>query len=199
MTVIELANQPPSFSWPTLHSINWHLTPSLSGTTILTLNGSLRTGWLGKLSSFLLRNEINIIGGTARKNGSLYWNASLEIETGQETLSKLAGFSPETVLCDFEIPLATVPIKLSDFRAEYTSKHGGSFYVEATGEDCMGFLHGILRAFSFSSMFPTEFEITTKGNTVFDRFWLKGIGASIPIKDDMKSLHERLHVMLGTI
>lgn len=57
---------------------------------------------------------------------------------------------------------------------------------------CVGFLSSILGIFSFCSLFPTELEVTTKAQNVFDQFWLKGIGLSIPTDEDMTLLNERL-------
>jgi len=77
------------------------------------------------------------------------------------------------------------------------TRHGGSLYAEISGKDCIGFLYGMLRMFSFYSLFPTELEISTKGMVVHDRFWLKGIGSAAPSDDDLKALHERLHQTFG--
>jgi hypothetical protein len=89
------------------------------------------------------------------------------------------------------------PPQISDFKIEYSPLHRGSLYVEISGKDCIGFLSGILSVFSFYSLFPTELEISTKGKIASDRFWLKGIGASAPVKDDMVVLNERLEMMRG--
>jgi hypothetical protein len=79
----------------------------------------------------------------------------------------------------FDLP----PLKISDFQIERSTRHGGSIYTEISGKDSIGFLYGMLRIFSFYSLFPTELEISTKGMIAADRFWLKGIGASVPTKE----------------
>jgi hypothetical protein len=186
---------PPSKSLPSDSRIKWDLASSPTGDGILRLTGDLKPGWLGKLSSHLSHQKINIIRGTARKSGPLCWESSFEIEGAAGPSGALKGFDPLPALtgpaAQVDIPLLTI----SDFRIERSPQHGGSLYTEITGRDCIGFLYGMLRVFSFYSLFPTELEIATKGNTAHDRFWLKGIGASVPTNEDMNTLQERLNMM----
>jgi len=91
-----------------------------------------------------------------------------------------------------------VPLpKISDFQVEYSTRHAGSIYAEISGKDSIGFLYGVLRIFSFYSLFPTELEISTQGRFAFDKFWLKGVGASVPTKEDTIMLNDRLTLMLS--
>ncbi|MDD2853380.1 MAG: hypothetical protein PHY09_15960 [Desulfuromonadaceae bacterium] len=175
--------------------VDWEIAPLPSGTAVLNLSGDLKPGWLGRLSSNLSGNTINILKGTALKHSPLYWDASFEIET----ISGFAfeEFNPLPAVTGTTEQVAGTPLVLTDYQIEYSTRHGGSIYAEISGADCIGFLYGVLKIFSFYSLFPTELEISTKGKTALDRFWLKGIGASAPEKDDISALNRRLFTMLS--
>ena len=175
--------------------ISWEMSTSPSGADILNIRGNLKPGWLGRLSSYLSLNTINMISGSARKCGSLCWDAAFEIEANLP--NRLKGFNPLPAIMAFDARAAIPPLKISDFVIEHSTRHGGSLYVEISGKDCIGFLYGMLRMFSFYSLFPTELEISTKGMVANDRFWLKGIGSAAPSDEDLKALHERLHQAFG--
>lgn len=172
------------------------MTSSPSGIAILNFSGDLKPGWLGRLSSHLSHHQINILRGNARKCSPLCWDASLEIEGQRGKLDPLNGFNPLPAVMGSAEQIDLPPLKISDFRVEHSTLHKGSIYTEIAGEDCIGFLYSILRTFSFYSLFPTELEISTSGMIACDRFWLKGIGASVPTAEDMAALHERLEMML---
>lgn len=70
-------------------------------------------------------------------------------------------------------------------------------YVEISGRDRTGFLSGILKQFSLFSLFPTKMIIDTKDGLVFDRFWIKGIGASKPSDDAIASIRRNLGGLMG--
>lgn len=175
----------------------WELTLSPSGAGMLKLSGDLKPGWLGKLSSYLSHQKINIIRGSATKSSPLCWDASLEVEEKHKNIVPFNGFNPLPAVMGSAVHVDLPLLSLTNFTLEQCSMHGGSLYTEITGKDCLGFLYGILRIFSFYSLFPTELEISTSGMLAQDRFWLKGIGASVPAKEDMTSLHERLTMMLA--
>jgi len=172
------------------------MAPSPSGGGILKLTGDMKPGWLGRLSSHLSYEKINIIGGAARKSSPLCWDASFEIESVHSCSDPFKDFNPLPAVTGSAVRIDLPPLRISDFQIERSTRHGGSIYTEISGKDCIGFLYGMLRIFSFYSLFPTELEISTKGIVAYDRFWLKGIGSSVPAKDDMKSLHERMTTML---
>ncbi len=177
--------------------IVWDLATSPSGTGTLKLSGDLKPGWLGRLSSHLSHQKINIRWGTARKCGSLSWVASFEIEDRYNHSDPFRGFDPLPAVIGPDEHLELPTLNISDFQVERSTLNGGCIYTEISGKDCIGFLFGILRIFSFYSLFPTELEISTKGMIVFDRFWLKGIGASVPTSDNLTALNERIMVLSG--
>jgi len=177
--------------------VNWDISPHPSGTGVLNLSGDLKPGWLGRLSSNLSSNKINILNGTALKHSPLHWNASFEVATEPGSPVTFQEFNPLPAVSGTTERVANPPLKLSDYQVEYSTRHGGSIYTEISGADCIGFLYGVLRVFSFYSLFPTELEISTKGKTALDRFWLKGIGASVPERDDISVLNRSLFTMLS--
>ena len=174
----------------------WNLSPSPSGASILTLHGDLKPGWLGRLSSHLSYNMISMTSGSARKSGSLCWDASFEIDVKYSDRDKLKEFDPLCAVMAANDLTILPTLKISDFQVERSTRHGGSVYVEICGKDCIGFLYRVLRVFSFYSLFPIELEISTSGALANDRFWLKGIGSAVPAKEDMTALYERLVMML---
>ncbi|MDD2308448.1 MAG: hypothetical protein PHH91_02585 [Desulfuromonadaceae bacterium] len=193
MTSTETIFRRVAFTGADPGDISWDMSTSTSGAAILSIHGNLKPGWLGRLSSYLSLNAINMISGSARKCGSLCWDASFEIEAKSALPNPLKGFNPLPAIMAFDARVVIPQLKISDFVIEHSTRHGGSLYAEISGKDCIGFLYGMLRMFSFYSLFPTELEISTKGTVVHDRFWLKGIGSAAPSDDDLKALHERLH------
>lgn len=179
--------------------ILWEISASPSGSSMLRLSGDLKPGWLGKLSAYVSLKKINIISGTAQKTSPLQWESNFELAGHHSHHDPFKGFNPLPALMGTGSAeqVYLPPPKISDFKIEYVPLHRGSLYVEISGKDCIGFLSGILSVFSFYSLFPMELEIATKGKIAGDRFWLKGIGASVPIKDDMVVLNERLEMMRG--
>ena len=177
--------------------VTWDMSPRPSGTGVLNLSGDLKPGWLGRLSSNLSSNKISILNGTALKHSPLRWDASFEVASDPGSAVTFKEFNPLPAVTGTTGRVASPPLNLSDYQVEYSTRHGGSIYTEISGADCIGFLYGVLRIFSFYSLFPTELEISTKGKTALDRFWLKGIGASVPEKDDISSLNSRLLTMLS--
>ena len=173
--------------------IYWEITPNNRVSSILKLSGNLKPGWLGQLSSYMSQEKINIIKGTACKCSSIRWDGLFEIEKGTRPIEVEIDFNLIKAFNEFRgqqvVELAS---KISTMSIKRSTRHGGSLYVEISGKDCIGFLSRIMGIFSFCSLFPTELEVTTKAHTVFDQFWLKGTGLSIPTDEDMALLHERL-------
>jgi hypothetical protein len=174
------------------HGICWDISPLPSGTGTLKLSGDLKPGWLGRLSSNLTNNNINIINGSARKCAPLAWEAAFEVDSP----GLFTGFDPLPAVAAPAERVVAPALTISNFNIEYTPRHDGSIYVEISGKDCIGFLYGVMRIFSFYSLFPAELEVSTRGKTAHDKFWLKGIGSSAPERDDMTLLHNRLLMML---
>lgn len=190
---MSIANDNMRVSETASTGITWEIAPDDSKTSTLKLRGDLKPGWLGRLSSYMSQEKINVVRGTAWKCSSLCWDVNFEIEKNHRPIQFNTGFNPLTAFSTGFKEEKDIPsLKISNMIMKRSTRHGGSIYVEVNGKDCIGFLHCILSIFSFYSLFPTELEISTKANTVFDQFWLKGIGFSIPSDEDMMLLNERL-------
>ena len=173
--------------------ISWEIAPNDRVSSILKLSGNLKPGWLGQLSSYMSQEKINIIKGTACKNSSIRWEGLIEIDKGANPIDAESEFNPIKAFNGFsDQRIFEFSSIISNLLIKRSTRHGGSIYVEIGGKDCIGFLSSILGVFSFCSLFPTELEVTTKAQNVFDQFWLKGIGLSTPTDEDMTLLHGRL-------
>jgi len=181
---------------PSFAGINWEITESPSGSRVLKVSGDLKPGWLGRLATHLSAEKINILGGAARKISPLRWDSVFEIACSSQ-LDNISHFNPLPAVMSAgsaQQPYLPPP-GITGFSVERSADHGGCLYVEIGGRDCIGFLSGILSVFSFYSLFPIEMELSTVENIASDRFWLKGIGASVPIDDDIAVLSQRLESM----
>jgi hypothetical protein len=147
--------------------VSWDISPLPSGAGVLKLSGDLKPGWLGRLSSSLTSNKISILNGAALKHSPLRWDASFEVESIHGFAFK--EFNPLPAVTGTAEQIACPPLKLSDYQVEYSTRHGGSIYTEISGADCIGFLYGVLRMFSFYSLFPTELEYATRFSCFFGR------------------------------
>ena len=172
--------------------VHWHMTGTSPGAATLKIQGNLKPGWLGRLSSYLSHHTVSLTGGYARKSSSLSWDATFAIEAGSSNGTPLNVLDPLPAIMAVDTRAAIPVITIADFQVEHSTRHGGSLYTETSGKDCIGFLYGLLRMFSFYSLFPAEVDISTKGMVAHDRFWLKGIGSATPSPDDLKALYERL-------
>jgi len=186
--------RPPETNFAGIH---WEISATPSGTSMLRLAGDLKPGWLGRLATHLSTQKINILGGTARKISPLRWESVFEISSSRNYPGQLKDFNPlPAVMGTGAAPQSYLPAPgISGFTLERSANHGGCLYVEIRGRDCIGFLSGILSVFSFYSLFPIEMELSTAEKAASDRFWLKGIGASVPIDDDIAVLSQRLETM----
>lgn len=172
--------------------VYWDMTSPSPGAGTLKIHGNLKPGWLGRLSSYLSHNTVNLTGGYARKSSSLCWDATFEIKAGSGACNPLDGLDPLPAIMAVDTRAAIPALSIFDFQIEHSTRHGGCLYTETSGRDCIGFLYGLLRMFSFYSLFPAELDISTKGMVAHDRFWLKGIGFATPSHEDFKALYERL-------
>ena len=173
--------------------ISWEISPNDRVSSILKLSGNLKPGWLGQLSSYMSQEKINIIKGTACKCGTICWDGLFEIDKGTSPIDAKFDFNLIKAFNGFsDQRIVELSSRISNLSIKRSTRHGGSVYVEISGKDCIGFLSSIMGIFSFCSLFPTELEVTTKAHTVFDQFWLKGVGLSIPTDEDISLLHGRL-------
>jgi hypothetical protein len=163
----------------------------------LRLWGRLHPGWSGSLSEGLSQSRVSVVSGFARKLGAMRWLSELELEA-------LPG-APDPLLVDY-LALASRPlpagwrtaIDLGRFSIERSPKHGGSLFVEIEGQDDVGFLAALLVRFAFLSLFPEEMRIETRAGVARDRFWLTGIGRSVPSEPNRTALGAILGALVST-
>lgn len=169
---------------------------SLDGGDAFTLDvwGYLPPGWLGRLASGLSHSRIGIVRGKARKATAVTWNSSFQIERAGEA-DPLAVDYLALASGRMEVPPGS-SLVLHDYVLERSRNVEGTLYAEVSGPDRIGFLVSILKIFSFYSLFPVEMLVETEGGRVFDRFWLKGIGGSVPTPESCRLLKESLDALL---
>jgi len=158
---------------------------------VLTMEGKLEPGWVGRLCTCLGRQEINIVRGNAAKVSTSEWSSLFDLAfpatMADPTTIDFVSLMREERACH-----GGASVVLYDFALEQSEKYGGSLYVEVTGQDRVGFLSSILNVFSLFSLFPTEMVVETKDNGVFDRFWLKAMGGMPPSDAAAAALRDAL-------
>lgn len=180
----------------TASGIEYTITPHGSR-ALLKLDGDLRVGWAASLAQGLTQLDINIISGTAVKESALWWISRFEIEPVGPAPRDLTTLDIASFFKGSAVHSSIPAINLHAYRLELCSRHGGSLEVEISGTDSIGFLAGILRQFSFYSLFPVEMELETRGKLAHDRFWLKCIGNVSPLAEDVACIKNRLKGMTG--
>jgi hypothetical protein len=144
----------------------------------LELFGFLSPGWSGRLAAGLAGHRIGIVRGTAEKINASSWRSHFELKTapfvgnpqGIDFL-KLANSEPDHEPSGIELLAIDVEPAAGD---------GGSLFIEVKGVDRLGFLGDLLDYFSMRCLFPVKMSIDTLGDTAIDRFWLRGVGGSVP-------------------
>lgn len=175
----------------TASGIAYSITPRDSR-ALLELNGDLRVGWTASLAQALTRLDINIVSGKAVKRSALNWTSSFEIEPVGVRQRDVTTLDVNSFFSGSADHASIPPITLTGYRLELCAQHDGSLYVEICGADTIGFLAGIIRVFSYYSLFPVEMELETRGNMAYDRFWLKCIGNVAPLAEDAECVRNRL-------
>lgn len=171
--------------------------PSRANAFRLEMTGFLSPGWSGRLAASLAEHRIEIVRGQAEKVSASSWRSSFEL--------KSAPFAKNPAGLDFLHLAAQEPsagrivpaISLLSVNVEPTAKHEGSLLVEIKGKDRLGFLADLLDYFSMRCLFPVKMTIDTEHDTAIDRFWLRGVGGSIPSEAISSSIKESLEQMLA--
>ena len=156
----------------------------------------LSPGWTGRLAAALAQHRIEIVRGEAEKVTASNWCSSFELKT--------APFARNPVGLDYmqlantEVPYGREAAKISllEFVMEPCSRHQGSLYIQLKGVDRLGFLGDLLDYFSMRCLFPVKMTIDTQGSTASDRFWLRGVGGSVPSESITASIKENLEQLL---
>lgn len=167
------------------------LRKSGAGRYVLTMEGKLEPGWVGRLCTCLGRQEINIVRGNAAKVSASEWSSLFDLAF-PATMADPTAIDFVTLMREERSCHGGGAVVLYDAVQEPSDKHGGCLYVEVTGQDRVGFLSSILNIFSLFSLFPTEMVVETKDQGVFDRFWLKGMGGMAPSAEAAAALGNTL-------
>lgn len=162
----------------------------------LTLKGFLAPGWSGRLAAGLAGYGIDIVMGEAERVTSAAWHSTFKLKTG---LSKVDPLTIDyAALASIELPQDKRParLELRGFTMETCGRSDGSLLIEIRGVDRLGFLGDLLDYFSMRCLFPVKMSIATHGGTAVDKFWLKGVGGSIPSESLAGALKESLESLV---
>ncbi|GFO69773.1 hypothetical protein GMLC_33520 [Geomonas limicola] len=176
-----------------LRDVTFDITPSAlqPGDYTLTLKGFLSPGWLGRLAAALALHRIGIVNGQAEKITAYAWQASFKLKAARPTCDPVS--LDYVALANTEPShQALAPIVLRDLKIEPCSRHQGSLYIEIRGVDRLGFLGDLLDFFSMRCLFPVKLTVETLGETAADRFWLRGVGGSVPSDLVVQAIRENL-------
>lgn len=165
-----------------------------AGSYHLDMFGFLSPGWSGRLAAGLAAHRVSIIRGSAEKINASSWRSRFEL--------KAAPFAGSPQGLDFLRLANTEPdhqasrIQLLAFTMEPAARHGGSLFLEVKGVDRLGFLGDLLDHFSMRCLFPVKMSVDTMGDTAIDRFWLRGVGGSVPSDAITDSIRNNLEQLL---
>ncbi len=155
------------------------------------LKGRFAPGWVGHLSNGLAHRNINITRVEAARGVGMQWSARLNLDFTTTDIRPddldYIGLSRES-----SSAVKAESLCIESLKMEFSTDCDGSLYLEAGGPDRIGILSSLLNRFSLFSLFPVKMLVETKNNRIFDRFWLKGLGSSIPSKEAVSALKERL-------
>lgn len=182
-----------------LRDVSFDIAPSTlqPGDYTLTLKGFLSPGWLGRLAASLAQHRIGIVNGAAEKVTPYAWQASFKLKAARPTCDPLS--LDYVALANTEPSHhALAPIVLRDLKIEPCARHQGSLYIEIRGADRLGFLGDLLDFFSMRCLFPVKMKVETLGDTAADRFWLRGVGGSVPSDSLAQTIGENLEKMVAT-
>ena len=160
----------------------------------LEMYGFLAPGWSGRLAAGLADHRVGIVRGSAEKINASSWRSNFELKS-----APFAG-SPEGIdflrLAGTEPNHKAAPIELLSFTMEPTTCHDGSIFVELQGVDRLGFLGDLLDYFSMRCLFPVKMTVDTQGDAAVDRFWLRGVGGSVPSEGISDAMGKNLEQLL---
>ena len=162
----------------------------------LDITGFLAPGWTGRLTAGLAQHRVGIVRGEAEKVTASNWRSNFELKTAPFAKDPLG--IDYLLLAGTELPYDrnAGKIALLEFVMEPCSRHQGSLYIQIKGVDRLGFLGDLLDYFSMRCLFPIKMTIETVGDTAVDRFWLRGVGGSVPSESITASIKENLEQLL---
>ena len=161
----------------------------------LDVQGSFTPGWLARLSAGLSAHQVSILHGQGTQIKASYWQAEFDLE-----MSSTADDPAHLDYLSFVekgVPKALdEKLELRSFTISPAEVDGRTVWVEVNGVDKIGFLRNVLNAFAFYSLFPCEIKVETLGNSVCDRFLLRGIAGAAPSANALQGLRDWLDSFL---
>jgi len=147
------------------------------GAARLRLGGRFLPGWAGGLALGLSRLHVTILRGCACCMSRGRWTAFFDIRalTGAPGLSSI---DYPALASQPQAQTAPVPIRLEKFALGPVI--AGALQLGVRGEDCVGFLGGLLDRLARLSLFPEELHVETHASVAEDRFRIRTLTGGAP-------------------
>lgn len=170
--------------------------PSKANAYRLEMSGFLSPGWSGRLAAALAQHRIEIVRGEAERVSASNWRSSFELKSAPFAKNPLALDYMQLAATETPYRREAAAMSLLHLVMEPATRHEGSLYIEIKAVDRLGFLGDLLDYFSMRCLFPVKMSIDTREETAVDRFWLKGVGGSVPSESITSSMKENLEQLL---
>jgi len=144
----------------------------------IRLEGSFGPSWIASLCAELADRQISIDRAHAMRTINQTWIAELNVVALSGADDPLE--VPYVELAEAGAPDASDPLKLTSYRIEETTAHGGALNLTVEADDSLGLLGSLLSQLAMLFLFPVEMHIETRGGRAYDTFWLGTVGATSP-------------------
>lgn len=186
----------PSPSTPVPAAAGCLVAEEADGRYLVSVQGSLTTGWAGRLAASLAARRLNVVRGGAVRRAGHVWDVELLLEPLDRSVDPRAldylalaqeGSAPdhadgESVVIDTFVLTRTATELVVDLEAV----------------DSLGFLDRLLRVFALYGLFPRELKLETRGQRVRDQFRLQGLAGQLPSLQVCEAVGLRLRALAGT-
>jgi hypothetical protein len=166
------------------------------GRYLVRVQGSLTTGWAGRLAASLASRRLNILRGSGARHGRHVWEVELLLERLDRTVEPHAldflALAQEGQAPDHADDASVV---IDTFVLTRTATE---LVVDVEAVDALGFLDRLLRVFALYGLFPHELKVETRGQRVRDQFRLQGLGGLLPSLQVCEAVGLRLRALAGT-
>jgi len=144
----------------------------------IRLEGSFGPAWIASLCAELADRQISIDRAHAMRTVSQTWIAELNVVALPGAADPLE--VPYVELAEAGAPDASDPLRLTSYRIEETTAHGGALNLTVEADDSLGLLGSLLSQLAMLFLFPVEMHIETRNGRAYDSFWLGTVGATTP-------------------
>jgi hypothetical protein len=159
------------------------------GASRLRLGGRFLPGWAGSLALGLSRLHVTIVRGCACCTSRDKWTAFFDIHalTGAPAL---ASIDYPALASRTQEPAAPAPIRLEKYSLGPVI--GGALQLGVRGEDCIGFLGGLIDRMAQLSLVPEELRVETCASVAEDHFRIRTLAGRAPSEDLRRALESLL-------